>query len=650
MPSTPGPHSASRRRWLPEIFQVAQMRYQSQVRLLGLSVLVGIVAGLAAAILYVATVAVEHYALISLVGYDPLPHPGGESALAWLPATHTTFHPWLLLVVPAVGGLFTGVLVYTLAPEAEGHGTDNVIDAYHRRQGLIRPRVPIVKIIASAATIGTGGSGGREGPIAQIGAGFGSFLAGVMGLRPAERRVLMAAGMGAGIAAIFRAPLAGALFAAEVMYRSPEFESEVIMPAALASVVAYSTFGSLFGWQPLFDIPKIGFDDPLELLPYLIVAIWAVILAAIYTHSFYGLTRWFHRLPILPHFKPAIGAFLTGAVGLALYYGFGKNIVLLGVMSFGYNSLQSALNPESVQSALGPDVAVTAWMFLAIALGKILTTGLTIGSGGSGGVFGPSMVIGGCGGAALGILLQHYGHLWPGPIPNPVCCAIVGMAGFFAAAAKTPFSTLVMVSEMTGGYPMLLPALWVCVIAFMLSDPKSIYSAQVESRSRSPAHRGAFVRDVLAGVSIGQFAPQKDFPKVQLGDSLGAVVERLTHSGFPVLPVVDAESRLLGIVDLEEISLALQLSDMGRWILAADLMRTDVSPLAQSDELDRAMELFVENDLLALPIVDNMAERHVVGLARRFDIASAYLGYVHGQSQTAAIAIGTVQPPGPNEH
>ena len=131
---------------------------------------------------------------------------------------------------------------------------------------MIAPRVPIVKIIASAMTLGTGGSGGREGPIAQIGAGFGSFLAGVLQLRPTERRVLMAAGMGAGIAAIFRAPLAGSLFAAEVLYRSAEFEPEVIMPAALASVVSYSTFGMVFGWKPLFNTPEIGFSNPAELV------------------------------------------------------------------------------------------------------------------------------------------------------------------------------------------------------------------------------------------------------------------------------------------------------------------------------------------------------------------------------------------------
>ena len=206
------------------------------------------------------------------------------------------------------------------------------------------------------------------------------------------------------------------------------------------------------------------------------------------------------------------------------------------------------------------------------------------------------------------------------------------MAGFFAAAAKTPFSTLVMVSEMTGGYPMLLPALWVCVIAFMLSDEQSIYSAQVECRSRSPAHQGAFVRDVLRGIRISQFSRHKEFPKLHLGDTLALVVDQLAFSGFPALPVVDAEDRLLGVVDLEEISQASQLQEMRSWILVADLMRSDVAPLAQDDELDRAMQLFVENDLLALPIVDNVSDRRVVGIARRFDIASAYLSYLHGQA------------------
>jgi CIC family chloride channel protein len=195
--------------------------------------------------------------------------------------------PILLIVVPALGGLLSGWLVFRFAPEAEGHGTDSVIAAYHYHQGAIRTRIPFVKLVASAVTIGTGGSGGREGPIAQIGAGIGSTLARWLRLGPVERRILLAAGMGAGIAAVFRAPLAGALFAAEVLYSSPEFEPEVILPAGLASVVAYSTFGLVFGWNPLFDTPALAMDSIWQLGPYTVLALAVALLAMVYTRTFY---------------------------------------------------------------------------------------------------------------------------------------------------------------------------------------------------------------------------------------------------------------------------------------------------------------------------------------------------------------------------
>ena len=285
-----------------------------------------------------------------------------------------------------------------MAPEAEGHGTDSAIAAYHYHQGQIRPRVPLVKIVASALTLGTGGSGGREGPIAQIGAGFGSLLANLLRLRPAERRVLMAAGMGSGIGAIFRAPLAGTMFAAEVMYFSPEFEPEVIIPTGIASVISYCIFGMYSGWQPLFNIPDLTFTNPWQLGPYLLLALFMVLLAMLYTRTFYGCKRLFERLPILPHFRPAIGALLTGLVAVLLYvfasYALkGPPQQVLAVLAFGYSAIQDAVMQ---------DTHVGALVLLLIALGKIATTGLTIGSGGSGGVFGPSMVIGGCGGGALG--------------------------------------------------------------------------------------------------------------------------------------------------------------------------------------------------------------------------------------------------------
>ena len=227
------------------------------------------------------------------------------------------------MILP-LGGLVSGWLVYTLAPEAEGHGTDAVIDAYHIRQGEIAPRVPLVKIVASALTLGTGGSGGREGPIAQIGAGFGSFLAGVMRLRPADRRVLMAAGMGAGIAAIFRAPLAGSLFAAEVLYSSPEFEPEVIMPAALASVVAYSTFGVIFGWQAAVH----DSDAQLQQSDGTGGLSAAGVMGGIFGDALHAVILCHYPLvspfAVAAKDPAAVGALLTGVVALALYYAFGR--------------------------------------------------------------------------------------------------------------------------------------------------------------------------------------------------------------------------------------------------------------------------------------------------------------------------------------
>ena len=276
-----------------------------------------------------------------------------------------------------------------------------------------------------------------------------------------------------------------------------------------------------------------------------------------------------------------------------------------------------------------------------MALGKIVTTGLTIGSGGSGGVFGPSMVIGGCGGGALGIFLHI---IWPQLVPHPASFVIVGMAGFFAAAAKTPFSTLVMVSEMTGSYNLLLPTLWVCAISFLLSDEQSIYSSQVESRSRSPAHQGDYVREVLSGLRIRQFlTTQHEVPVLQAGDRLPVVIEKLGQTPYAALPVIDAEGRLLGIVSVEELVLATQSPTLAPLIVAADLMRVGVTPLDPEDPLDRALEIFVESDLLALPVVDGTKDRHVVGIVKRSDLSSTYLHYVHGATNVPATTAGATE-------
>jgi chloride channel protein, CIC family len=622
--NTPIPSSPLR--WFPEFLELSHRRLRPQARLLGLSLVVGVISGIGAVVFYVACQVVFHFALDIGAGYHPQT-PGGEPPL--FADTQGPLRPLMLLVIPVIGGLISGYVVFTFAPEAEGHGTDAAINAYHHHQGLIRPRVPLVKIFASAVTLGTGGSGGREGPIAQIGAGCGSFLGNLLRLRPTERRILMAAGMGAGVAAIFRAPLAGALFAAEVLYRSPDFESEVIIPAGLASVIAYCTFGLVFGWTPLFFLSPellniLSFTQPLHLVSYTVLAFFLVVLAMLYTRTFYGLTHLFHGLPVRPHFKPAIGAFLTGVIGVALYYLLGREQRVLAVMSFGYGALQDAIEvAPAVEGSL-----FLALILFAVAVGKILTTGLTIGSGGSGGVFGPSMVIGGCGGGALGIFL-HW--LWPALVPHPACFVIVGMAGFFAAAAKTPFSTLVIVSEMTGNYNLLLPTLWVCALTFLLSDEQSIYSSQVESRSRSPAHQGDYVREVLTGLLVSQFVkPQEQVPVLRPDESLEAIMDRLGSTPYAALPVTNDDGHLLGMVGLDQVHLASRLPNLHPIVLAADLMRADVTPLHPGDRLDYALELFVENNLSELPVVDDTPQRRVIGIVKRADVSTTYLRYVQG--------------------
>jgi CIC family chloride channel protein len=275
-------------------------------------ILIGLIAGLGA-IVFQYLCQVGMYVFLELMAGYRAAGPAGEIHL--FPETGKPLHRWMLLFLPALGGILSGWLVYTFAPEAEGHGTDAAIDAYHNKGGFVRGRIPFVKTIASALTITTGGSGGREGPIAQIGAGFGSYLATRLKLSDRQRRIMLAAGIGAGVGSIFRAPLAGALFAAEVLYRSPEFEAEVIIPAGISSVVAYCLFCLVFGWGSLFQSPDFVFENPLELGPYMVLAFVLVGGGLLYVKSFYGVRRFFHKLKVPNHLKPAIGGLCTGAIG-----------------------------------------------------------------------------------------------------------------------------------------------------------------------------------------------------------------------------------------------------------------------------------------------------------------------------------------------
>lgn len=444
-----------------------------RVRLLAVAALLGAVVGGAAIAFLTACEAVTRTAVTGVAGYRP-GGPAGEPALVPTVADGP-LRPWFLVPVAAAGGLVVGWLTSRFAPEVAGAGTDPVVRAYHDPDGRIRGRIPALKILATAVTIGTGGSGGREGPMIQAGAGIGSWLADRFGLGPADRRLLLAAGMGAGVSAAFRTPLAGTLFAAEVLYRSEEFEPEVLIPAAVAAVTAAAAAATVLGTGPILPAAAAGPWSPLHVFAYALFAVIMVVLARLYVATFLVAQGWRPRWLSGP-VGPAVGAAAAALLGVCSYHVAGRDERALAVLGYGLGTLQDAL--------VRPD-GFTAGLLAAIALGKLVATVLTVGSGGSGGVFGPALVIGGCAGGALGLALQPLGPDW---VPLPTGFVVLGMAGLFAAAAKTPFSTAVIVTELTRDLGLLGPALGVCVVSYVLSGNATLFASQPESRADSPVH------------------------------------------------------------------------------------------------------------------------------------------------------------------
>ncbi len=565
-------------------------------------VLIGVIAGFGAIVFHYLCGLGMHFFLDMMAGYRP-EAPAGEHLL--LPHTNTPFNRWVLLFLPAFGGLVSGWLVYTFAPEAEGHGTDAAIDAYHHKGGVIRGRIPFIKTIASTITLTTGGSGGKEGPIAQIGAGFGSFLATKFNLSERERRIMMAAGIGAGVGSIFRAPLAGALFAAEVLYRDPDFESEVIIPAGISSVVAYCIFCLVFGWGSLFDSPGFKFQNPLELGPYLVLAGVLVVTGAVYVKVFYTIVDVFKKMRIPNHFKPALGGLFTGMIGFFLPY----------TLAFGYGITQQAIFSQ---------VAIPT--LIALAIGKIFTTAFSIGSGGSGGVFGPSVVIGGAMGGAVGKLFHIF---LPSVVTAPGAFVIVGMAGFFAAVSNTPISTIIFISEMSNSYHLLLPSLLVCSICYLLSQRWTIFKNQVKSRIDSPAHAGEFMMDILQTIKL------KDLQ--HLIKEVPCVNEEMVFSKFKTFfsatkqhyfPVLNHQGRFCGIFSSTDIREVLFSNDIEELVIMKDIMITDIISTTLQEDLNTALLKLTQKNIDALPVVDENDPERLFGLIYRRDIISFYNDHI----------------------
>jgi CIC family chloride channel protein len=422
---------------------------------------------------------------------------------------------------------------------------------------------------------------------------------------------MLAAGMGAGVGSIFRAPLAGALFAGEILYKDAELESDVIVPAAISSIVGYSVYSLSLPaskrFAPLFGkTPDFTFGSPLELVPFGLLAVVLVLVGILYIKTFYGIHRLFERSPINRFLRPAVGAALAGLFAIALYYQFDRDPRTLSVLSTGYGVIQAALD-QSQQVGIG--------LLLAIALAKIVTTSLTIGSGGSAGVFGPSMVIGGCVGAAVG----HYFHgLWPDIVVQPRAYTIVGMAGFFAGCAHAPISTIIMVSEMTGNYNLLLPTMWVSTLCFLLCRRWTLYVKQVPTRLESPAHRGDFIVDLLEGIKVAEvYRRDPNIILVPESMSLDDIVHLLARTQQQYFPVVDRGQRVVGIFSANDVRRYLYDETIWQLAVARDVMVSKVVSVTPEDDLNTALQRFTARNLDELPVFEADGKGQMLGMLRR---------------------------------
>jgi CIC family chloride channel protein len=464
---------------------------QRERRLILDSVLLGVVGALGAQLFTLLLHLAQRFFLEGLAGYTPpgLPDEGGllrqvigPHGLWWIPLSTT------------LGGLISGVLVYSLAPEAEGHGTDTAVKSFHRSGGYLRPRVTPLKMVASAITIGSGGAAGREGPTALISAGIGSVYATLTRRPDDDRRLLVLVGMAAGLSAIFRSPIGTALFAVEVLYAEMDFEAAALLYTMLAAVVAYVVNGLFVGWNPLFRVPAaLGDASAADYLWYAVLGLACGLVATLLPLLFYETRDAFHRIPIPPHLKPALGGLGVGLIALWLPQ----------VLGGGYGWIQEAM-----------DGRLAVRVMLLLVLAKALAFALTVSSGGSGGVFAPTLFVGAMLGGGVA---QITGQSTPAFV-------VIGMAAVFGGAARVPMATLLMVTEMTGGYRLLVPAALAVFLSYLLQrflserlPYRSLYEAQVPARADSPTHHVEQIRSALRLVQGGMVSPVRPLGRLELG-------------------------------------------------------------------------------------------------------------------------------------
>jgi CIC family chloride channel protein len=507
--------------------------------------------------------------------------------------------PWYKRVlIPALGGMVVGPLVYFFAREAKGHGVPEVMEAVALKSGVIRKRVVFIKTLASAISIGTGGSVGREGPIVQIGSAIGSVVGQLLKVSADRMRSLVGCGAAAGIAATFNAPIAGSMFALEIVLG--DFGLSTFSPIVISSVTSTAISRYFLGDTSAFIVPSHQLVSAWELPLYALLGFFCAFVAVTFTKTLYFAEDAFDKLRIPEYLKAPLGGLILGFIAIQYPH-------ILGV---GYSAMDMALMQK-----------LTLWTSLLLVVVKIMATSITIGSGGSGGIFAPSLFLGCMAGGFFGAIVHQ---VFPNITASPGAYSIVGMAAVVSGTTHGPLSAILILFEMTGDYKIILPLMIACIISALTSGRlmrESIYTLKL-------ARRGVNIR---AGkeVNILKDIPVKDVmsPKVETVSEdlgLGVLAEKIAKSKNNSFPVVNEEGRLTGILSFFDYRDVIYDEDLKDLIIAKDLATTNVVTIPDDDNLYTALEKIGQKDFSTLPVVSSKDPAQLVGIISRRDILGAY--------------------------
>jgi CIC family chloride channel protein len=505
---------------------------------------------------------------------------------------------WAYVALPVLGGLIIGPIIMRFAPETKGHGVPEVMEAVALKEGRIRKRVAFLKILASSVTISSGGSAGREGPIAQIGASIGSFLGEKMKLGASEIRLLVVCGLSAGISGTFNAPLGGALFGLEILYRGIGLLNAI--PVIFASVISAALVSAYYGSSPAFNVPlNFTFTNPSELVWYLLLGLAFGLISIVWVKFFYGVEDGFGKLRIHDRYKFALGASMAGFIGI-----FFPNY---GIMGVGY---------EGINQLFVGSLGIT--LLLTLGVLKMVATAFTIGSGGSGGIFAPSLYIGAMFGGALGLIFQFIA---PGMISQPLTYSLAGMAALFAGAAQAPLNVIIMIPEMANDYSLLAPIMISSVTSFLVAwlfmRGSSMYTLKLERRGVK-LRMGRTL--VLEQVKVGEVMT-KDVISVKADMPLSALellIEETHHQGFPV---IDGD-QFVGMVTFSDLTRVPNAER--RKIRVREVLTESLTVTYPDASVQTAFDDMFERNVGRLPVVDQDDQTRLVGIITRSDMVRAY--------------------------